>query len=451
MESHAESAPSAADRGIVNESSEARSFFRSDRPPIELPDINRIYRRSRVGVSLGIVVSGVLLRGQFEHRLLVIGGIVLLSVLILVHALVRKRAQLLEMVVFDTTLYLGMAILVDVPEVPLFVALAQSFIAFFFLPARSAITSLTVLTLGGFGAAGITLVWQLQSRTATQSVLIIGVVTVLTLVPLSWVLLRAGAEMHRHRDKEEKLSREKDDLLVDKDRFVASVSHELRTPLTTVVGLAHTLAETSDSLTEAERAEFLETLVEQSEEVAAIVDDLLVAARAETGHLSLVLQEVDLAEELAAVVEPETAVINSAPSQLLVTADPIRVRQVLRNLISNSQRYGGPNRRVRLSTRGINGIVSIEDDGSPIDPDRADLIFAAYGRAHDRPGRTDSVGLGLTVSRQLARLMGGDVVYDHNDGWTSFSLVLPTAIATTARAIYDQPQAAARAHRVGVR
>jgi signal transduction histidine kinase len=434
----------------VNENNKTRSFFRSDRPPVELPDINRIYRRNRVGVSLGIIVSGALLRGQFENPSLVVGGIVLLSSLILVHALVRKRAELLEMVVLDTSLYLGMAILIDMPEVALFVALAQSFIAFFFLPARSAVASLTMLTLGGFGAAAITLVWQLQSRTATQSVLIIGVVTVLTLVPLSWVLLCAGAEMHRHRDKEEKLAREKDDLLVDKDRFVASVSHELRTPLTTVVGLAHTLTEDSASLTDEERTEFLETLVEQSEEVAAIVEDLLVAARAETGHLSLVLEEVDLAEQLSAVIEPGIKVINSAPPQLLVTADPIRVRQVLRNLISNSHRYGGPNRRVRLSTQGINGIVSIEDDGSPIDPDRSDLIFAAYGRAHDRPGRTDSVGLGLTVSRQLARLMGGDVIYDHHDGWTSFSLVLPTAFATTTRAIYDEPEAAARAHRVGV-
>lgn len=401
-----------------------------------------------MGVSSLISVAILVVNGRFDYRPVVVGGIVGLSILILTHSLIRRRADLLEMITLDTVLYLAMAVLADLPEVAIFVALAQTFIVFFFVRPRDSVALLGLFSVCGLGAASVTILWQVQRRSAAETVLIVAVVSLMTMIPVAWVLVHAGAEIHRRREQEETLAKEKDDLLVDKDRFVASVSHELRTPLTAVVGLAHTLAETGSSLTPAERAEFLGILVEQSEDVAAIVDDLLVAARAETGHLSLVPKEVDLAQELAAVLDPGTEVVDETVGRLLVTADPVRVRQILRNLISNSHRYGGPNRRVRLSNSGINGLVSIEDDGKPIASEDLALIFTAYGRAHDRPGRTDSVGLGLTVSRQLARLMDGDVVYAHDAGWISFSLVLPTAISAATRAIYEHPETALRAHRV---
>jgi signal transduction histidine kinase len=119
---------------------------------------------------------------------------------------------------------------------------------------------------------------------------------------------------------------------------------------------------------------------------------------------------------------------------------------VLRNLVSNAARYGGQSKRVRIWQRGAMGIVAVEDDGPAIPAESLDSIFSAYGRAHDRPGRTDSVGLGLTVSRQLARMMGGDVSYGHDGRWTSFQLSLPSSVAATTRAIYASPEAAMAAH-----
>lgn len=400
-----------------------RSFLQSGRPAIELEQYRTTYRRTRITANLFLPFASVLMGTHFEHAPVVIGGIVSLAMLILLHSHVRRSAPLLEMIGFDTVLYIGMTVFADAPEISMFVAVSQLFILFYFVGARTAIWVAVAFLSLGCAATGATLFMDAQVRTPADSLLLVVVVVVLTAIPTVWTQLRAGGEMHRMRARQEELSVDKDRLLDDKDRFLASVSHELRTPLTAVIGLAHTLAEGGEMLSDHEKAEFLKIMLDQGEEVAAIVDDLLVAARAETGHLSLVIQDVDMVTELSAIVDASVVVAHDGA--LPVVADPIRTRQILRNLLSNAARYGGDNVRVRMSTADQIGVVSVEDDGPPIDEEELDVIFAAYGRAHQRPGRTDSVGLGLTVSRQLARLMGGDVVYCHEDGWSRFVLTLP--------------------------
>jgi signal transduction histidine kinase len=107
-----------------------------------------------------------------------------------------------------------------------------------------------------------------------------------------------------------------------------------------------------------------------------------------------------------------------------VMADSGRVRQIIRNLLVNAKRYGvAP---VRVIVRNDEGVVRVEirDHGEPIPMDERDLIFQRYYRARQTPGVTASVGLGLTVSRELAQIMGGDLTYDH-DGESVFTLSLP--------------------------
>ncbi|MDJ0959960.1 MAG: HAMP domain-containing sensor histidine kinase [Acidimicrobiia bacterium] len=427
--------------------SELRAFLGTERPSIDLAAYNTVYRRTRLAVSVLLAVTTSALGHRFEHRSLVVAGIALSCVLIVSHAYARPRAGLLEMVTWDTLLYLTMAILVDLPEVVLFVVLAQSFFVFFFVPVHRAIWAMALYTMSGLAVTVATIVFELQQRSGTETAALVVVVTFLTMLPVSWVLLRATAELLRQRVQKEGLLREKDELLADKDRFVASISHELRTPLTAVVGLAHTLHEANGSLPAAEEQEFIGILVEQSEEVAAIVDDLLVAARAQTGHLSMVIENVDLIDEVTATIPPDIPVAVDDTGRRQVLGDPIRVRQILRNLISNADRYGGGNIRVVISSSGAVGRVEVWDDGDPIPSEEAELIFTAYGRAHDRPGQTDSVGLGLTVSRQLAQLMGGDVTHVRNDGWTVFSLSLPAGTAGATEAIKASPETARLAHR----
>lgn len=214
----------------------------------------------------------------------------------------------------------------------------------------------------------------------------------------------------------------------EKDRFVAGVSHELRTPLTSVVGLARTLVEPGQNISSDEQTELLRLIVRESEEVASIVEDLLVAARIDRDQLSIASESLRLDEELCRVVEVcEVELQPLRIEAIQVIGDSVRIHQIIRNLVTNADRYGGDIVTVEVRRDGNDAVLSVRDDGPGVPDDKVDLIFTAFGKAHHDPGRTESVGLGLTVSQNLAQLMGGDVIYRRNDGWTCFELRLPIA------------------------
>jgi signal transduction histidine kinase len=195
-----------------------------------------------------------------------------------------------------------------------------------------------------------------------------------------------------------------------------------------VIGLANEVL-TADDLTAAEHRELLELVVAQANEISHLVEDLLVGARAEIGTISIASEPIDLAEEVATAVSAltEAMPVESPDERTLALGDAMRTRQIVRNLAVNAERYGGPRRRIVVTGSDESVLLEVRDDGTPIDPEDRDRIFEPYTRAHDRPGVTVSVGLGLSVSRRLARLMGGDLVYDHDGRESIFRLVLPTA------------------------
>lgn len=218
------------------------------------------------------------------------------------------------------------------------------------------------------------------------------------------------------------------DLVKEKDAFVATVSHELRTPLTAVVGLANEVLE-ADDLSAEEAEELLRMVVSQANEISYLVEDLLVGARTQIGTVTVTAHEVDLLSETEAVLAAVGADIplDSSQERPLAIADPIRVRQIVRNLIINAQRYGGPKSRVVAESADGTVYLEVRDNGTPLPKDDQIRIFEPYTRAHHRPGVTGSVGLGLSVSRQLAHLMDGDLVYDHDGTEAVFRLTLPAA------------------------
>jgi len=219
-----------------------------------------------------------------------------------------------------------------------------------------------------------------------------------------------------------------EDLLRSKDAFVASVSHELRTPLTVVTGMAHELNERWMHLSDEELGEFTAMLVEQSRDMSDLIEDLLVAARSNIGNVTVRHEHVSLEREIESViagfVDAGSSSIAVRTSSELVVADPIRVRQILRNLITNALRYGGPTIEVVTSPGPGSLAVEVIDDGAGIPSEDHERIFVAYERAHHVEGQPGSVGLGLTVSRTLAELMGGSLTYRF-DGRSVFRLELP--------------------------
>ncbi len=217
------------------------------------------------------------------------------------------------------------------------------------------------------------------------------------------------------------------ELIDAKDEFIATVSHELRTPLTAVVGLATELSEGS-YLGDAERLELAKIVAGQSREISYIVEDLLVGARADIGTVSVMSEDVDVIEAangLRGELEWDGEVETSGGG-LVVLGDTVRIRQILRNLLVNAQRYGGENCRV-VARRDVEvAVIEVRDSGKAIPEGMRERIFLPYESAHDRKGVTLAMGLGLSVSRRLARLMGGDLVYFH-DGEAVFRLTLPLA------------------------
>ncbi len=211
------------------------------------------------------------------------------------------------------------------------------------------------------------------------------------------------------------------------DRFVASVSHEVRTPLTAVVGLSSVADEAWDELSPAERREFVRLIASQSREVASIIEDLLVAARAGGAGVRIELGKVDVHYELEAVIatlelEGRPVTIQGSGS---AHADPGRVRQIVRNLLTNAVRYGGHAISATVRTNGDVVELEVADSGPPIPEQAREAIFEPFAKGATTR-RHDSVGLGLTVSRQLAELMHGRLSYDHRDGWSRFILTLPS-------------------------
>lgn len=221
-----------------------------------------------------------------------------------------------------------------------------------------------------------------------------------------------------------------ENLVKAKDVFIAGVSHELRTPLTAVLGFANELASNTSVLSREEVADAARTISEQATHLAAIIDNLLVAARADIDAVQMFREEVDVKKELDVVAQGIPLVdrerIQFPATGLMVQGDRLRVRQILRNLLTNALRHGGDMIRIEFARSPGVGTITVTDDGPGIPPELADQLFEPYQRGQGDAGQPASIGLGLTVSRFLARLMDGDIeLVSHPDG-TSFALSLPT-------------------------
>lgn len=236
--------------------------------------------------------------------------------------------------------------------------------------------------------------------------------------------LHDSTDLHitQHRLQEE---------IESKDRFLASVAHELRTPLTAVVGFAQELQDDSGIYSDQERKEFQHLIAYHSGELAHLIEDLLVWARADIGEVQVRPASIDLGACVAECLDslPDVDIpYDWKADEVFAFADPSRVRQIIRNLATNAVRYGGPDARVSIDVDGAWAVVEVSDDGPELSAEQREAIFAPYSRADVSPSLPGSIGLGLTVSRTLARLQGGDVSFVREGGRNAFRLTLPQSV-----------------------
>jgi two-component system sensor histidine kinase MtrB len=204
--------------------------------------------------------------------------------------------------------------------------------------------------------------------------------------------------------------------------------------LTAIVGLSEEIA-SSSGLGAEELDELNSIIAVQSRELAELVDDLLVASRADFGNLSIKPESVDLRDQVDMVVQGlreshrSSKVLVVEGEGVLAWADSLRVRQILRNLLTNAIKYGGDRVTASVVRMAGMGCIVVRDDGLGVAPEEAPLIFERYYRSAQSPTQPGSVGIGLSVSRQLAEMMGGTLEYVSGDAGPRFQLCLPLAPA----------------------
>lgn len=214
------------------------------------------------------------------------------------------------------------------------------------------------------------------------------------------------------------------EMVESKNQVLAAVGHELRAPLSAVVSAATTLESRADQLTADQRAELVHLIRRNGVELAAVADDLMVAARNEESA-ALDVREMDPLREIQGVLGglfEAGRKIEVRGEGHTVWADPNRFRQIVRNLVVNAGRYGGERIWIEMTPHERRLEVTVVDDGRGVPESMAEAIFEPYATAHPSQDRPQALGLGLAIARRLARSMGGDVTYARVDGLTRFTL-----------------------------
>ncbi len=217
-----------------------------------------------------------------------------------------------------------------------------------------------------------------------------------------------------------------------KDELVARISHDLRTPLTGIYGFSeHLLTQRLGDPVEA--MELLELIYQDSAESTRIVEDLLTAARLDSHTLVIERTPVDMLEEAEAVVAPllrSGASIELRGTREIVMADAMRIRQVIRNLLSNAIRHGGPNVQIVVTARSGIMTCTVTDDGPGLNPAVAGRLIRDSQREHPTGLLTEGKGLGLAIAASLSQRMGGAVQHDADRRHTTITLAIPLAPAS---------------------
>ncbi|MCS5716792.1 PAS domain-containing sensor histidine kinase [Herbiconiux sp. CPCC 205763] len=222
-----------------------------------------------------------------------------------------------------------------------------------------------------------------------------------------------------------------------RDDLVASVSHELRTPLTSILGYLE-LALDDEGLDASTRS-MLEVASSNADRLLALVADLLTAASEKDQQIVMSFNQCDLAEIAVQSIEAQRlsasdrgiSIENSIAEPVLLEADGFRLRQVMDNLISNAIKYNRENGHVSVSTRSSASHVDliVSDTGIGLSDLEQTKLFDRYFRAEGvRQSTIHGSGLGLTISRDIVRRHGGDLVVTSALGvGTSFTASIPRA------------------------
>jgi signal transduction histidine kinase len=177
----------------------------------------------------------------------------------------------------------------------------------------------------------------------------------------------------------------------------------------------------------------VQLIARQSADISGIVDDLLTITRLEAGTMSVFPKPMGVMEHIRGLVDTLAREANrqvQCDGDATVWADPARLRQVIRNLVTNAFRHGGEKVRVVVEQIAGGASVEVRDSGGPIPDGRVQTMFNPFDHSDDGIRTPNSVGLGLAVARSLARMMGGELDYVYEEGESVFRVSLPAPPAS---------------------
>lgn len=245
-----------------------------------------------------------------------------------------------------------------------------------------------------------------------------------------------------------------------KSDFVATASHELRSPLTSIKGFMELLEATSaENLTERQN-EFIRIVLQSTDRLVDLVNDLLDLARIESGHFQIDARACDLRATVAEVATLMQPRLEGKRQQLHVDireprpptlADPARVRQIITNLVTNAHLYTDEGGTVTLSLEGDarRTRISVADSGRGMSDEDVRHIFDRFYRGSSDERKTPGTGLGLAIVKSLVDLHGGSIDVQSQAGrGTTFTVSLPaapsTAVTSGSEAVAPVPEHVAR-------
>ena len=253
-----------------------------------------------------------------------------------------------------------------------------------------------------------------------------------------------------------------------KSEFLASMSHELRTPLNSILGFAQLLQRDKKAPLNDRQKDKLDYVLSGGEHLLRLIDDVLDLSRIEAGSVTVSPEPVRVSEVLAeakTTLGPMAARAGitleclSVDDGLQVVADRTRFSQILINFGSNAIKYGKRGGRATLTARGLSDEfvrVEVKDDGIGIPLDKQNKIFQPFHRAGQETGPIQGTGIGLTITKRLAELMGGRVGFESVPGtgsafWIDLPLHEVEEARDAARELGARPQASPLAGNQGSR
>jgi signal transduction histidine kinase len=262
------------------------------------------------------------------------------------------------------------------------------------------------------------------------------------IVEKGWLITELAQKQAKIEEQNQELQR----LNRMKNEFLGMAAHDLRNPIGHIESVVQMLLDPNWTFSEEEEHNFLTGIVRQTSYVMDMLDDMLNVTQLDSGKLTIRRIEIDIFELLRETVNRHnrTAGMKDSTVDLTVTGtpkmmlDPLRMRQVLDNMISNAIKYSPPGSQIQVrgQQNGDHWFFEVQDQGPGILPEEADKVFMDFVKLSAEPTAGEpSVGLGLAVTKRLVEAQDGEIGFHNYDGETSgaiFWFTLPHITADNA-------------------